>query len=96
MNSAQFALDFRGQLDAALIDPSAEFKQWFDNPPDWMEGYKQYKEAIELSEEAAQNIDSFQDFVFPLERTENPTMLSRMWTAINAVRLFRFLSSGRG
>ncbi|EJD52421.1 hypothetical protein AURDEDRAFT_181024 [Auricularia subglabra TFB-10046 SS5] len=77
------AVDFRGQLDAALTANKAEFKQWFDNPPAHMEGYRKYKEAIELSEEASQLIDNFKDIIAPLERTENPEVLIKMWRAIN-------------
>ena len=86
-DAQQVAVDFRGQLDAALTANKGEFKQWFDNAPAHMEGYRKYKEAIELGEEASQLVDNFKDIIVPLEKTENPEVLIRMWRAINEVRL---------
>ncbi|KZV80369.1 hypothetical protein EXIGLDRAFT_705504 [Exidia glandulosa HHB12029] len=77
------AVDFRGELDAALIDPAADFKKWFNSAPEFPEGYKKYKEAIPLSEEASQMIDRFKDIIYPLERTENSRTLLMLWNAIN-------------
>ena len=88
-HSAQVAVEFRGQLDAALVGGQKEYREWFGNQSA-IEGYRRYKDAIEKSAEAAEVApDEIITLVNPLDKTKSATGLLAMWKAIQEVSFYR-------
>lgn len=77
-------LELREFLDSPLLGAGGEkMKQ---TPRKMPERYEQWLDAQIYSQQASNNYAIFKDLVFPLDRTEDKTVLEDMWKLVNQVR----------
>ncbi|KAF5389386.1 hypothetical protein D9757_004247 [Collybiopsis confluens] len=76
------AVQLHQMIEMPLLSPDG--RKWKTDSPNMPESYRRWTDAQLRSEIASEKYATFQDVIFPLQRTKTKAILDLMWTTINA------------